>query len=303
MVVASRVQTPVLIVGGGPVGLTAAILLARNNIKSIVVERHYNQLDQPKAHAINPRSLEIFRQAGLDIMSLRKAGLPPEEGNVVRFVASMTGVEFGHLAYERQTDETRAITPEPLFNIAQPLLVDFLYAAASSSASITIWRGVQYEEFIQSTEEGRQVSLLLERANNRTFEIESEYIFACDGSKSRLRGKFDIPFSTLPGHPDRLLHHVSIHIKADLRRFGSGTLWFFIGPTQQGTFICYDPAKSWVYVTNIEPEITPVSTFTETYCREIIDEVSVKTEWFKIGRKLTYLERLWERNVRTIFCP
>lgn len=64
--------TTALIIGGGATGLLSSILLARQGIDSIIVERYKKRLGQPKAHALNPRSLEILRQAGLDTAALRQ---------------------------------------------------------------------------------------------------------------------------------------------------------------------------------------------------------------------------------------
>jgi putative polyketide hydroxylase len=50
---------PVLIVGGGPVGLTASILLSRHGARSLLAERHTGTAAHPKARAINARSMEI----------------------------------------------------------------------------------------------------------------------------------------------------------------------------------------------------------------------------------------------------
>jgi 2,4-dichlorophenol 6-monooxygenase len=56
--------TEVLIAGGGPVGLTASILLADLGIDSIVVERRDGNSKLPKAHYLNCRTMEIFDQIG-----------------------------------------------------------------------------------------------------------------------------------------------------------------------------------------------------------------------------------------------
>ena len=61
----NEIETTVLIVGGGPVGLLGAQLLARRGIKVLVAEKYPQRVDSPKAHALNPRSLEICAAAGL----------------------------------------------------------------------------------------------------------------------------------------------------------------------------------------------------------------------------------------------
>ena len=67
-------DVPVLIVGGGPVGLTASILLSQAGIRSLLVERHASTAVHPKARAINGRTMEIFRQCGVEA-AIRSAGL------------------------------------------------------------------------------------------------------------------------------------------------------------------------------------------------------------------------------------
>ena len=66
-----RVEVPVLIVGAGPVGMTASILLARQGIENLVVDRRPGPHRAPQAHVVNPRTLEILRGAGLDEAVLR----------------------------------------------------------------------------------------------------------------------------------------------------------------------------------------------------------------------------------------
>ena len=53
---------PVLIAGGGPVGLSTAILLARHGIRCLLVERKASTTNHPKARAINVRTMELVRQ-------------------------------------------------------------------------------------------------------------------------------------------------------------------------------------------------------------------------------------------------
>ena len=60
------IDVPVLIVGGGPVGLTASIYLSHFGIESLVVERHPGTAILPKARALNARTMEMYRQLGLE---------------------------------------------------------------------------------------------------------------------------------------------------------------------------------------------------------------------------------------------
>ncbi|KAL3481306.1 hypothetical protein BJX99DRAFT_271243 [Aspergillus californicus] len=228
-------ETTVLVIGGGPTGLTAGLLLAQHGLRSIIVERHSGQTGQPKAHAINPRSLEIFRQLGLDTAKLRRDGVKPEDGDTVRFTVSVCGRELGTLPYERQDEATLSITPEPLFNIPQPDLEAFLSAAVAQSTMITYCRGVQWEA-CSETGNRRLISRVTERATGESKVVESVYILDCGGANSRAREQLEIPFSPLPGYLQNEVHHVSIHIRADLTKFKPGTLWW----TTYSESVCRD---------------------------------------------------------------
>jgi heterodisulfide reductase subunit A-like polyferredoxin len=52
-------ELPILIVGGGPVGLTASILLSQHGVRSLLVERHPGTAILPKARGINARTMEM----------------------------------------------------------------------------------------------------------------------------------------------------------------------------------------------------------------------------------------------------
>ena len=60
-VAAAPATTPVAIVGGGPVGLTLALLLSKLGVRSTVLERLPAPSVHPQAHFINVRSMEVFR--------------------------------------------------------------------------------------------------------------------------------------------------------------------------------------------------------------------------------------------------
>src|SRR5262245_59422456 len=86
-------EVPVLIVGGGPVGLSASILLSRLGVASLLVEKHGGTALHPKARNINMRTMEIFRQCGVED-AVRAAGLPIERTKFLIWAESLAGREI-----------------------------------------------------------------------------------------------------------------------------------------------------------------------------------------------------------------
>src|SRR6478609_1028446 len=90
-------RTRVLIVGGGPVGLTLAMDLAWRGIDVIVAERR--PADDPpsvKCGQISARSMEVFRRLGV-ADKLREVGLPPDYANDIVSTTSVLGIELSRV--------------------------------------------------------------------------------------------------------------------------------------------------------------------------------------------------------------
>src|SRR4051812_46603327 len=66
-------EFPILIVGGGVVGLTASLFLAHQGVRSLLVERHPTTCIHPRARGVNGRTMELIREIGLDD-AVRSAG-------------------------------------------------------------------------------------------------------------------------------------------------------------------------------------------------------------------------------------
>ena len=92
-----KIETSVLIVGGGPVGLTLALDLAWRGIDVTVAElRQAGEPPSPKCNQVSARSMEIYRRLGV-AGKIRDAGLPADYPNDVVSCTSVTGHELARL--------------------------------------------------------------------------------------------------------------------------------------------------------------------------------------------------------------
>jgi 2-polyprenyl-6-methoxyphenol hydroxylase-like FAD-dependent oxidoreductase len=244
----------------------SAILLARQNVPSLIVERRATRSSAPKAHALNPRSLEICRSAGLDLDAIYARKTPAEESGYVRFVSRLAGEEIGALPYERQDEAVRRLTPMPLINIAQPDFEDIVVDRIVDEQLITLRLGAEWKE---SKEREDGVESLIRHENGTTSLVRSDYVIACDGAASRVRASLGVAMEG-----ERVVQHsLSIHFSADLSALMKdrpAILYWILDPAASGTFIVYNLASNFVFVHSYDPEREPLETFTPERLRSII---------------------------------
>lgn len=127
----------------------------------MIIERYPERLAAPKAHAINPRSLEILRQFQLGEARIRKLGTSRKDAYWVNFVTNLSGDAVGRLPYERMdpavlddTPEVRQSLPhgetkifraesssQMIHNIPQPLLERELTVNVAQDPNIVLLKG------------------------------------------------------------------------------------------------------------------------------------------------------------------
>src|SRR6187455_1005892 len=101
-------SVPVLIAGGGPVGMTLACELARCGIPCMLVERNAGTTRYPKMDITNARSMELFRRLGL-VDALRAVAVPESSNSDVSWITSLTCHELHRFRYPSVTDWRRLI--------------------------------------------------------------------------------------------------------------------------------------------------------------------------------------------------
>ena len=256
-----------LVVGSGPVGLMTAIVLARHGLRSIIVDRFKTRHGAPKAHALNPRSLEICRSVGLDVDEMKRRATSPADGAWVRFVTTLAGEEIGVLPYERQDDQVLELTPTPLINLAQPLFEDVLLEEVSRSPLIELRRGWAWTGCAQGSDS--VVSRLEDADTRERLEVTTRYLVGADGAGSAVRRELGIGMVG----DSASQAFITIHFEANLRdvvRDRPGILYWIMQPPHAGVLIAYDIESRWCMLYPHDPAVAPRESFTPEVCERIL---------------------------------
>jgi 3-(3-hydroxy-phenyl)propionate hydroxylase len=188
------VDVPVLVVGAGPVGLTAALLLAGRGVEVLVVERHREPYGLPRAVHLDDEVLRVLQEVGVadDVVrdALVMAGLRLVDAR------SRTLAEFPRDPARRP----HGWPPGVLFS--QPRLEVALRAAVAREPRITLQSGV---ELVGLTQDDDAVDALLRpRDSGPDRSVRARFALGCDGAGSTVRQLLGIGMRDL-GRADRWL--------------------------------------------------------------------------------------------------
>ena len=175
------IETQVLIGGGGPVGLSASIFLSRFGIRSLLVERHPGVSRVPKARGINARTMEIYRQCGVED-AVRAAGLAPEKTGFIVWTESLAGREIERRVPGRMAPKNRGMSPVLNCLCAQDDLEPVLRRYAETYAESDVRFNT---ELTGAVDRGDQIeATILDRATNQVSTVRAQYLIAADGWKA-----------------------------------------------------------------------------------------------------------------------
>jgi len=246
-----EVDVPFLIVGAGPVGLTAARLLANAGRRCIVVERRDGPQRNPAAHVVNARTLEILHQAGFDMAAIASIAKPPADAGHVNFVTRLNGRLIGRLPFEQQGDDCLAHTPFPLRNISQHRLEPLMSAEVAALPQVDLRYSTEWVSSAQ-TDNG-VTSVIRDVVTGDETMVRSSMLLGADGAGSAVRKWLGIEMIG----PARIQSFVAIHFRADLRHHIAdrlGVLHFVMDPEVAGTFIAHDIDREWVFMVGFDPD-------------------------------------------------
>jgi 3-(3-hydroxy-phenyl)propionate hydroxylase len=165
---------PVAIVGGGPVGLVAALGLARQGIASVLIEADDSVCSGSRAICISRRSLEIIERLGAVEAFLEK-GLPWTGGR-----SFYRDTEVLHFTMPQ--DENQKLPP--MINLAQYHIEQFLLDAAMKQPDLI---DIRWQTRVTAmADKGSGVTLQMDTPDG-AYALEADWLLACDGGRSTIR--------------------------------------------------------------------------------------------------------------------
>lgn len=217
----SDVAVPVLIVGAGGSGLVAALCLADLGIEALLVERHPSTSQQPRAHLLNPRTMEIFAQHGL-AGDIYDEGAPIEHCGAMVWMTSLGGdgptdrcvlhraPAYGGGELRAACDRASAYRHGNLGQLwLEPLILRHL------DERRPICRLLFRHELIGVDLDGDSVTAtVVDRDRSTAFKVRARYMIAADGGKT-VGGALGVQMLGTP----TLLDWITLHVSADFSEF------------------------------------------------------------------------------------
>jgi 2-polyprenyl-6-methoxyphenol hydroxylase-like FAD-dependent oxidoreductase len=190
---AKKEIVPVLICGGGPVGLALAVELGHQRIDCMLVEQSDGTVPVPKMSQLTTRTMEFCRRWGI-AEQVKKAGWPENHPCDFVYVTSL----MGHELY-RQTSPSYAQRPELSYSPEGPrhcpqIFFDpILLEHAALLPTVTLRHRTRLDSFVEETD---AVAVQMTDLESGKFEaIRAGYLVGCDGFDGHIRKVLGIEYA------------------------------------------------------------------------------------------------------------
>ncbi|SME36337.1 2,4-dichlorophenol 6-monooxygenase [Bacillus mobilis] len=266
----------VLIVGGGLSGLASALFLAKHNVNYLLIERHQSTAIHPKAGGITFRTMELFRELGLE-QRIRSAGKALENCRGRIAVHTIAEADKEELAQMRATqdgnDEKLLQKIEEISPSKQTACYQITLEEMMLQEARTLGGGLSFYHELVSYEQNEHgvIATIRNRETEEESIIHCDYVIAADGAKSKIREQLGISTEgrgTIGGY------YMNIYFEADLSEFIQGDAFGFtmvLHSEVLGALIPVDNERRWIYHVSYDPlKGERPEDFTIERCKQII---------------------------------
>ncbi|MFG2584711.1 FAD-dependent monooxygenase [Streptomyces malaysiensis] len=293
----SSVGAPVLIVGAGPVGLATAYVLGRYGVASLVCEKYDSVNPHPRAHVVNTRSMEIFRDWGIsDVILAESVG--PAWGNVV-WKHTFAGEELGRIPLALDdVAHFESVSPVATTSCAQDRVQQTLLNALREQGIATVRYGVEVVE-LQNYESG--VSAKLRSADGTVETVTAQYAVAADGASGTLRTGLGIEMDGVP----EFGRQINVYFHADLSPWTDrdpALLVWLLNSAAPGGIIGMDGKRRWTYNFGYDPEVETLADYTPKRCADLmrqalgIDDIEIEVKSIGTWRLASQIARQYRQG-------
>ena len=261
-------DVPVLIVGGGPCGLTASLTLSHLGVPHVLVERHATPLHHPKAVGLMQRTAELLRAWGAEA-EIRARGVPPEFTGQMIWTTTLAGEELG-----------RTLTPDPDAGVADPpsptsavrCPQHITEAVLRDRAAAHELAELRYEFDVTSLaqDDDGVTATLVDRGSAQESTVRTGWVIAADGNDSHVRAALGIGRS---GEGD-MGHFINVFFRAPLGSLvAERPAWSYavLTPGLIGAFVALDGGEEWIFHRNLAPS-ERVEDFPAERCVTVVRE-------------------------------
>lgn len=266
---------PVIVVGGGPVGLSASLELARCGLRSVLIEKNERTSWHPKTRNFNTRTMEIARGWGREIYDeLCELDLPTNWKSPIRFLESIVGKETGHVVSEGFVGAGPDRSPVSSVLSSQDMIEPVLARENQRTGMVDLRFNHELVEIVRGQQDDADsVQVRVKnRATEEVYSLVAPALVAADGAASFVRNDLEVP---LDG-PMKIAHFINCYFRADIERFvgdRTGILFFVANSKGNGVFQPLDARGRWLTQISVPEDQWSPEIFTAERC----------TEWIRNG--------------------
>jgi 2-polyprenyl-6-methoxyphenol hydroxylase-like FAD-dependent oxidoreductase len=271
-------RTPVLIVGGGPVGLALASELGWRGISCVLIEQGDGTIVTPKMNEVNIRTMEFCRRWRI-AEAVHACPFPPDYPLDVVFVTSLSGYELGRMSRPpRMSEKPELHSPMRLQVCSQMWFDPILQGFARSFPHVCLRYRTRLESFeVSATGVAAEI---VDVDSGQRERIGADYLVGCDGANSMVRSSLNIELNG-----ETLGHPVHLYFRAPnlLESCGRQPATFFVTVDRNGAWSnvrIIDPLNAmWrLMVLDAGVGLTPETVDRDAYLRRAIGR-PIAVEW------------------------